>query len=322
MSMLAWAVGPQGFGTYRLVWGDPPSTWERAEGEPEAVVAPGYVDLHIHGAFGMDFMSASSGDLVALADRLVELRYEAWLPTTVTASAQDVAAALGRLPEHPSILGFHLEGPFLSPEFPGAQPREFMRSPLVRSPEWDAVLADPRLRVATVAPEVPGGMDLVRQFADRGVIVSLGHSNATYDEALEAASAGARHTTHTFNAMRGLHHREAGLLGAALSSDHLRCELIYDRIHVVREAVDVLRRCKGPEGVIAVSDSSAATGLPEGTALDLWGHAATVGKGRVCLQDGTLAGSAITLADAFRFIAEDFGVEAAIRWCCINPRWP
>jgi N-acetylglucosamine-6-phosphate deacetylase len=219
------------------------------------------------------------------------------------------------------ILGFHLEGPFISPKHPGAQPPSAIAAPPVGGSEWDAVLDDPRLRIVTLAPEMPHALELSARLMKRGVIVSMGHSDATYDEARRGMEFGARHVTHTFNAMRGFHHREAGGAGYALLAAGLRTELIYDRLHVSRPAAELLIRSKGPDEVIAVSDSTLATGMAPHLETEMWGHRCVTGKGEVRLADsGALAGSAITLRHAFANLAEDFGPEAAIRACCLNPR--
>lgn len=282
-------------------------------------LCPGFIDLHIHGVHGQDFMTARASDFTAMMDYLAESGYEGLLPTTITAPAEAVDSARQRWPGHRMMLGFHLEGPFLSEKYPGAQPKEALASPTDLA-AWEETLQDPRLRLVTLAPEIPGGMDLLRRLVARDVIVSLGHTNATFAEATAAVDAGARHATHTFNAMRPLHHREAGTVGAVLADDRIRGELIYDRLHVSPAAAAVLLRAKGPEGVIAVSDSTRATGLPEGTVLDMWGHPGTVQAGSVRLADGTLAGSCFTLRDAFDRLREDFGFAVAVSLTSWSPR--
>lgn len=322
--IVAEAWGPEGFGVYSIRV--EPEHWEfvsRASGAARHVACTGFVDVHIHGAFGNDFMSASPEAMLDLNHRLWELGYEAWLPTTVTASCADVLRALDVLPSLPMVRGFHLEGPFISKVFPGAQPPEWIVDdwPLAGMAwEWRRVLDDPRLRVITLAPENRGALDWIARLSRRGVIVSMGHTNATFDEAHAAVEAGATHSTHTFNAMRGLHHREAGMLGLALMDDRVNAELIYDRLHVSTAAARLLLRTKPLASLIAVSDSTKATGLSEGATLDMWGHPCVVGKGDVRLQsNGALAGSCITLADAFRNLLNDFGPEVAIAMCSRNP---
>jgi N-acetylglucosamine-6-phosphate deacetylase len=314
-------LGPEGFGVYAFDPTDPGSQPERVSRPPHGLLVPGFVDVHIHGAYGIDFMGASAEELRVLSGRLEEAGYEAYLPTTITASADRVLDVIGRLPVHPAIAGFHLEGPFISPVFPGAQPPSAIAEPPDGPGPWDEVLDHPRLRVVTMAPELPRALELILWLQRREVIVSMGHTNATFEEARRGFEFGARHTTHTFNAMRGLHHREAGTVGFALQAEGLVCELIYDRQHVCREAARLLLNCKGAAGVIAVSDSTMATGMAPGLEIEMWGLKCLTHPGRVTLADGkTLAGSAITLLDAFRNLTQDFGEEAAIRLCSLNPR--
>ncbi len=291
-------------------------------GEPEGVLIPGFIDIHIHGAFGVDFMSATKEQMAFLCTKLDEEGYEGFLPTTVTASAEDVKHAISNLPSNSMVLGFHLEGPFISEEFPGAQPQEFILDPEDAGPEWDEILSDRRLKIVTLAPELPGALELIARLTKHKVIASMGHTNATYDEAALAHEAGLRHSTHTFNAMRGLHHREAGALGAAMTLTPFNAELIYDRIHVSPEAAMLLIQARLADGnVIGVSDSTMASGLAPGTELKMWGLDCIVGEGDVRLVNGgNLAGSAVTLKTVFENLTEDFGVDVAADLCCYAPR--
>lgn len=319
------ALGPQGFGVYEVDWKT--NEWRRVSAPPKALLIPGFVDIHIHGAFGIDFMSASLQDMAVLCNKLRNEGYEAFLPTTVTSTPADVLAALEHLPDDPMIAGFHLEGPFISDAYPGAQPKGAIAAPPLGSSDWDAVLNHPHLRLVTLAPEIPNALELISRLASRGVRVSMGHSNATYQEARFGFEFGANHTTHTFNAMRPFHHREAGIVGYALTNDGLYTELIYDRLHVEPQAAKLLFRSKPADKVVAVSDSTAASGLAPNLEFEMWGTKVATGKGEVRLaESGALAGSAITLMDAFRNLHDDFGPELAIRACCINPRqsmgWP
>ena len=291
-------------------------------GEPEGVLIPGFIDIHIHGGYGVDFMTATKEQMAFLCTKLAEDGYEGFLPTTVTASAEGVKHALSNLPSSPMILGFHLEGPFISEEFPGAQPQELILDPEDAGPEWEEILSDRRLKIVTLAPELPGALDLISRLVKHKVIVSMGHTNATYAEAEAAHEVGLRHSTHTYNAMRGLHHREAGALGAAMTLTPFNAELIYDRVHVSPEAAMLLIQARLVDGqVIGVSDSSAASGLAPGTEIEMWGQECIVGEGDVRLVDGgNLAGSAVTLKTVFENLTEDFGVDVAADLCCYAPR--
>jgi len=321
MSTVVDALGPEGFGSYEVDWSSNPPKLTRVSKPPECLLIPGFVDIHIHGAFGIDFMSASESEMRELCDKLVDQGYETFLPTTVTASLEGVKSALSNIPDHPLVGGFHLEGPFISDKHPGAQPPEHILNPQEYAEEWSEVLDDERMKVITMAPEIPGALELTSKLSQRGVIVSMGHTDATYDQARHGFEFGASHTTHTYNAMRGLHHREAGTVGYALINDAMRCELIYDRHHVSKPAAEVLFKNKPAGGVVAVSDSTKATGMEAGERIDMWGHECVTSPGQVRLaSNGALAGSAITLFDAFKNLFEDFGAEAAIRACCLNPR--
>jgi len=280
-------------------------------------LVPGFVDQHIHGAFDIDMMDADPATMTELADRLAHEGYEAFLPTTITAPFDQVRAAVEALPDHPLIEGFHLEGPFISPDYPGAQPPEYILDPPTVPSEWDWVFDHPKLKKITLAPERPGALELIGRLSKRGVTVSMGHSNATYDEAMAGFSAGARSVTHTFNAMRPFHHREPGLVGLALSESILAPELIYDRHHVSLGAAKALTRSTN---TVAVSDASRAARMPDGP-VTMWGHSCTVKNGTVRLDSsGALAGSTALLSDVFENLWVDIGPEEAIDACCLRPR--
>ncbi len=321
MSYVANALGPDGFGAYRVEWADGQPLFERVSEPPELLLVPGFVDIHIHGGYGVDVMYASTDELSFLCGKLREAGYEGFLPTLQAAPAKDMLNVINKLPDDPMILGFHIEGPFINPERSGALPPEAIVTPPDGPSEWDEVLDHPMLSVVTVAPEVPHALDLILRLKKRGVIASMGHTSATYEEMRRGFEFGASHTTHTYNAMRALHHREVGALGYAFINDDLCTEVIYDRHHVCPEAAALLLKCKPQESVIAVSDGTMATGMPEGVKMTLFGVECITGKGDVRIAaTGGLAGSAITLKDAFQNLAEDFGPEIAIRACSLNPR--
>ncbi|MFQ3668671.1 MAG: amidohydrolase family protein, partial [Fimbriimonadaceae bacterium] len=191
MSYVADYLGPEGFGSYHVDWNTSPPTFTRVSRPPQVLLVPGFVDIHIHGAYGIDFMSASREEMRVLCNRLAEDGYECFLPTTITFSVDRIRQALANLPEHEMIGGFHLEGPFISPKFPGAQPPSAILDPPIGPSEWDEIFDDPRLKVITMAPERPGALELISRLTGRGVIVSMGHTDATFDEARRGFEFGA-----------------------------------------------------------------------------------------------------------------------------------
>ncbi len=321
MSQVRVMLGESGLSTFDFEWHAGQMFVNPTLDQPDGYLIPGLIDIHFHGAFGIDFMTASKSEMIELSNKLMDVGYEGFLPTTITSDAQSVANAINQLPDHEAILGFHLEGPFISPTFPGAQPIEHIKTYDSFSQEWSQILNHPQLRIVTLAPETAGAGKLIAAMTERGAISSMGHTAATYDEAKSAQFLGANHITHTFNAMRPLHHREVGCLGFGLTEPQVSCELIYDRVHVSKEAAQILFKCKGRDKIIGVSDSSAATGLKPGTELKMWGHDCIVHQGEVRIKhSGALAGSAVHLFDVFKNLFDDFGPELAIASCCDNPR--
>ena len=282
------------------------------------VAMPGFVDLHVHGAVGVEVMDADPGGLRRMARFFASHGVTAWLPSTMTASGPDteraieaVAVAAGPVDGGATILGAYLEGPYLNPARAGAQDPAHIR-PADRAEA--ARLLDPGVaRVLVLAPELEENRWLIAEASARGVTVSAGHSDATYDQALQAVRDGVRHVTHAFNAMRPLGHREPGLLGAALVIPELRCELIADNVHVHPAAMRLLAQAKGPDGVVLVSDSLRPTGLPEG-AYTVGDRPAFSMDGAIRLADGTLAGSVLTLDRALHNLQTATGRPLTELW--------
>lgn len=280
---------------------------------PGAVLAPAYLDIHIHGAAGHDIMEATPESLQAVSRFLASRGTGRFLATTVTApldatlrSLEGLARRLdeARRPEWPGArpLGIHLEGPFLSHSKRGVHPPEFLLAPdiAVFDRMWEA--AEGKIRLLTLAPELPGAEEFAAHAVSRGVRVSVGHSNATAAETRRAISVGATSATHTFNAMRPLDHREPGILGTVLSTDLLYAELICDGIHVDPSLVPVWWRSKGANRAILITDAMSAAGMPDGE-YTLGGFAVTVANGRAT-ANGVLAGSVLTLDRAVKnFVA-------------------
>ena len=244
----------------------------------DAVLAPGLIDIHIHGGAGHDVMEGSDESLAAIERLMIKHGVTSYCPTTVTAPVDATLRsleALGKAVERAACgngdgtrarpLGVHLEGPFLSHAKRGVHPPALLQPASCELFErmWQA--AGGRVSVMTIAPEIEGAMDLIAEASRRGVCVSLGHSDAELPQARAAIKAGARHATHTFNAMRALDHRRPGLLGAVLTDRTVTADIIVDGIHVDPVMVDLFLRAKGIEGAVLITDAISATGMPDGT---------------------------------------------------------
>jgi N-acetylglucosamine-6-phosphate deacetylase len=270
----------------------------------DCTILPGFVDVHIHGSDGYDTMDATPEALHAISRFLARHGVTGFYATTMTASqaatlaaVENAAAVMDDPLPGARLLGVHLEGPYLSPQFPGAQMKEYVRDPnLAEFEEW--VAAGP-VRLITLAPERPGADALMDRALSLGIVVILGHTAATYDQAIDAIDRGASQATHTFNAMTGLHHRQPGMVGATLSNDAIYAQVIPDNIHVHPGAMAILARCKGPDRTLLITDAIRATGLPEGE-TELGGQPVVVRNGACRLADGTLAGSIVTMDLALR----------------------
>jgi N-acetylglucosamine-6-phosphate deacetylase len=291
-------------------------------------LVPGLIDLHVHGGGGAQCNTADADEVAAVARFHGRHGVTGLLATTVAAAPDELVGALGAIRaamDHPTggadVLGAHLEGPFLHPRWPGAMDPAVFLDPEPAVLRRLVLAGGGCLALMTVAPELPRALGLISELVQAGVVVSLGHSGATYDEARAAIGAGARSVTHLFNAMTPFHHRAPGLVGAALESADVSCELICDGVHVNPVAARLAYRMKGPAGIHLVSDAIAAAGMADG---DHWlGHVAvTVADGRATVA-GTdiLAGSTLTLdaavANAVRVL--DIGVEEAVGLASGNP---
>jgi N-acetylglucosamine-6-phosphate deacetylase len=295
---------------------------------PGATLAPAFFDVHIHGAKGHDVMEATPEALDAMSSFLASRGTGSFLATTVTAPLDTTLQSLSRLAKllarppvagHAQPIGVHLEGPFLSHAKRGVQPEEHLLAPDIATFDRLFEAAEGRVRLMTLAPELPGAVELTAHATSRGVRVSLGHSNATAAETRAAISAGAVNATHTFNAMRPLDHREPGILGTALTCDTIYAEMICDGIHTAPEMVKLWWRAKGPERAILVTDAMSATGMPDGE-YQLGGFAVQVANGRAMAR-GVLAGSVLTLDRALTNFMEFTGapLEQALRLLTVNP---
>jgi len=284
----------------------------------DCFVLPGFIDLHVHGGAGADTMDASLDALETMSRFFAQHGVTAFLPTTMTAPHSEILQAIvtvgkwgQKIVTGARSLGVHIEGPYISPQFPGAQPAQFIRPPSLA--EFAELTHAGPVRMITLAPEVEHADDLIAAARRQGVIAVWGHTNATYEQCVRAADLGVTQATHTYNAMSGLHHRNPGALGATLTLDSIYAQLIADNIHVHPAAMKVLARCKGVDRTILITDAMRAAGLPDGE-YELGGQAVTVKDGSCRLADGTLAGSILTMEQALRNFMTATGLSLADAW--------
>jgi N-acetylglucosamine-6-phosphate deacetylase len=272
---------------------------------PDGVIAPGFIDIHIHGGAGHDVMEASDSGLEKISLHLAKTGVTNFCPTTVTASNDATLKAvehLGRAIQKQSLpgaqaIGIHLEGPFISTAKCGVHPVAEIKAPSIELVErfWQA--SGGTIKIVTLAPELPGAVEFTKACVAKKIVVSLGHSNADAAATKACIDAGASHATHTFNAMRALDHREPGILGVVLSDDRVSADIIVDGVHVAPETVKLFLRAKGAKAVL-ITDAISATGMPAGT-YRLGGFEVEV-NGNRAIHNGRLAGSVLTLDRAVR----------------------
>jgi N-acetylglucosamine-6-phosphate deacetylase len=299
----------------------------------DSMIAPGYLDLHIHGSAGFDVMDDNPEALPVVEQLLARHGVTGYYPTTVTAPLDKTLRALERLAdaidslrhadntaEHRACpLGIHLEGPFISHARKGVHPAANLLPPKLETFErlWQA--ARGHVRMMTIAPELEGAAEVIVEAVRRGVCVSLGHSDADFEATERGVAAGARHATHTFNAMRPLDHRSPGILGAALTDSRLSADIIADGVHLDPAIVKLVAQAKGLEQTVLITDATAATGMPDGR-YHLGSLEVEVKDGR-CMADGKLAGSVLTMDKAVRNLARFAGwsLSQAVTAASRNP---
>lgn len=296
--------------------------------ETDGIVVPGFIDEHIHGAGGADAMDGTVEALQTISEFLAREGTTGFLATTMTQSPENITNALKAVKKvrekgeykGAEVLGVHLEGPFISPKHVGAQPLEYVATP-------DAELFDKyneasgnSIKIVTLAPEVEGGLGLVKHLSKIGVVASVGHTGGKYVDVVNAVAAGATNVTHTYNAQTGLHHREAGVVGAAMLLDELNCEMICDTIHVSVPAIKLVIKNKPHDKYTLITDAMRAKGMPDGKS-ELGGQEVFVNNGEARLADGTLAGSVLKMNVAVKNLVEKAGVSFtdAIDFATYNP---
>lgn len=269
---------------------------------------PGFIDMHIHGANGKDVMDASFDALATISKALVAEGTTSYLATTMTASAGEIESVLCHVRDYvkrqdevngAEILGVHLEGPFISANKVGAQSADFILNPETKYIEHWQKVSNQIIKLVTLAPELENSSEFITYLRRHHIIAAVGHTDATFDEAMLAIKAGCSHVTHLFNAMRGLHQREPGMVTAALLSDDVMAEVIVDGVHLHPAIVQLALKAKGSDKLVLVTDAMRAKCMCDGE-YDLGGKAVTVKQGVARLSDNTLAGSTLKMSSAVK----------------------
>jgi N-acetylglucosamine-6-phosphate deacetylase len=293
---------------------------------------PGFVDVHIHGAGGRDVMEGTRESLEIIAATVAAHGTTSLVATTVTASEKETQASVAGIAHFilntsqyaahelsAEVLGIHFEGPFISPARRGVHPAKWILAPSTEILARLLKEARGTALILTLAPELPGALELIAAARKAGMVVSLGHTDATYEQAQAAIEAGASHAAHVYNAMRPFSHRGTGVIGAVLTSPKVSAELIADGVHVDEAAMRMLVELKTPERVILVSDGMSATGMPDGT-YQLGMFEVKVSGGVARNAEGKLAGSTLTLDRALRnMVALGVPLASALRMVTANP---
>ncbi len=296
--------------------------------DTDGVVLPGFIDEHIHGAGGADAMDGTEQALQTISEYVAKEGTTGFLATTMTQSPENIGKALKNVKtvrekgeyKGAEVLGVHLEGPFISPKHVGAQPLEYVAKPAPETFDEYNEISGGNIKVVTLAPEVEGGLDLVKHLAKIGVVASIGHTGAKFSDVEAAVAAGATNVTHTYNAQTPLHHREAGVVGAAMLIDELNCEMICDTIHVSVPAIKIFVKNKPHDKFTLITDAMRAKGMPDGLS-ELGGQQVFVKNGEARLSDGTLAGSVLKMNVAVKNLVEKVGVSFtdAVDFASANP---
>lgn len=284
-------------------------------------LSPGFIDIHIHGCSDEDVMDAGEETLNNISRSIAKTGVTAFLATTMTMEMDKVNLALNNIKENmgrlegAEMLGCHMEGPFISRVFKGAQNEQYIIAPSFSLIEEFKDI----IKIVTLAPEKKGSREFIRRCREHGIVVSIGHSNASYEEAVEAIKAGVSHITHTYNGMSPLHHRSPGVVGAAMLSD-VSCELIVDNVHVHPAAQEILLKIKGCDSLILITDAMRACLVKEGT-YELGGQEVVVKNKEARLSNGALAGSVLTIDSAIRNFIHNHGaaLEDVVRMVSWNP---
>ncbi|WP_433921431.1 N-acetylglucosamine-6-phosphate deacetylase [Paenibacillus taichungensis] len=295
----------------RVDTGDLPTLegeYERIDGRGHLLV-PGMIDVHIHGANGFDMMDGTEESIQEVSRQCALTGCTSFLATSVSSTMEDLLKMIRSVKRvigqevGAKIAGIHLEGPYLNPKRKGMQNEKYLRHPNIEEMKIIFQEAESLIKMVTIAPELPGGMELISFLKERGVVIAIAHSDATYEEAKQAFASGASHVTHCFNGMRPIHHRDPGLIVAAFEEKHVSLQAIVDNVHLHPAIIRLMHNLKGPEGMVLITDALQAMGMGDGNYL-FGGHHVTVSGGIARLEDDTLASSTVTMNEALRYTVE------------------
>lgn len=296
--------------------------------EKGAIVLPGFIDQHVHGAGGADAMDGTFDALNTIATSLAKEGTTAFLATTMTQSPENISKALSAVKDYKQkapdsgaeILGVHLEGPFISLKHIGAQPKEYVATPSVEVFDDYNYISGNNIKIVSLAPEEEGADQLIEHLSSLNVIASAGHTDAGYSDVEKATKLGLKNVTHTFNAQKGVHHREVGTVGSAMLLDQLNCEAICDLIHLSVPAIKLLVKNKPKDKFTLITDSMRAKHLKDGIS-ELGGQTVIVKNGEARLENGTLAGSILKMNDAVKNVVLkcDVPFTNAVDYATVNP---
>lgn len=289
-------------------------------------LSPGFIDVHIHGAGGYDTMDGTLEAINEISKTIVKNGTTSFTPTTMTVAASDINKSMKVIKEAKEngtdgaiVLGAHLEGPFISPKAIGAQNPNFLIPPTIENYNSMVKGAEDAVISITIAPEIPGAKELIRELSKKGIICCIGHTKASYEEAMEGIACGCGHATHLFNAMTPFHHRQPGTVGAIFDSE-ITTETISDGIHISYPSLRVAYKQKTPDKVLLVTDAMMACGMPDGM-YALGGQDVEVKDGAARLLSGSLAGSILTLDRAVYNVYHNVGypLYEAVKMASFNP---
>lgn len=319
----------ESYGSLEELSADRKQTDEIIEFPESYQLIPGLIDIHIHGANNADVMDGTFKALEIMAQTLPKEGTTSFLATTMTQGEQEIEAALKNAADYiknqtdssaAEVLGIHLEGPFIAAARAGAQPLQAIKKPnAALFKKWQSIAGN-QIKLVTLAPEEEGGLELAAYLKETGVIASMGHTDALYEEVLKGIEAGVSHVTHLYNGMRGLHHRDPGVAGASLLHKELFAEMIVDGIHIHPQIVQLTFQQKGKEGIILITDSMRAKWMADGIS-SLGGQKVIVQDGKALLENGALAGSTLKMEEGIRNMMQFTGcsLEDAIYMGSYNP---